>query len=80
MSENVPQVESAADRDRFISRAVDEFLNTRTGDSAMTRNVSVTAYVSAELSMNNRRPLSTDERASAEAAMGDKLRRRFGGS
>lgn len=80
MPENLVQIENAGERDRFIDRAIDSFLDARTGDSGMTRHIGVTAYVGSELSQNNRRGLSTDEREAVAGACADKMRIRFGGS
>jgi hypothetical protein len=80
MAKNTPVIETAADRDRFIDSAVTDFLNARTGAAGPLRNVTATAFVSSELSQNNRRPLSTEECAAVDGAAADKLRRRFGGS
>jgi len=74
MSKNTVPIENANERDRFIDKAIEEFLETPT-----MRNASVTASVSGELSRNNRRGLSTDERRAVEGAAADKLRKRFGG-
>jgi len=80
MAKNTPVLETAAARDRFIDGAVTDFLNTRTGAAGPLRNVSVTAFVSSELSQNNRRTLSVEECAAVEGAAADKLRKRFGGA
>jgi hypothetical protein len=80
MPENTVPTENVSEREAFIRRAIDSFHNTRTESPAVMRNVSVTAYVSSELSQNNRRGLSQDERGAVEGAAADKLRQRFGGS
>ena len=79
MPENLVPVEDAADRSRFISRTIDLYLDTRTGSPEVMRNIGVAGYVGAELSQDNRRELSGEERAAVEAASASKLKARFGG-
>ncbi len=76
----IPETESAAERDRFIAKAIDGYLGARTQDSSVMRHIECVAYVNSELSQAGRRGLSDEERSAAEAAAGDKLRRRFGGA
>jgi hypothetical protein len=76
----IAEPENAADRDRFIDKAIEAFLDARTQDSARMRHIECTAYVGSELSQAGRRGLGEQERTAVEAAAADKLRRRFGGA
>lgn len=80
MPENTVPTENILEREAFIRRAIDSFHNTRMESPDKMRHVSVTAFVSSELSQNNRRTLSADERGAVAGAADDKLRQRFGGS
>jgi hypothetical protein len=76
----IPEPENTADRDHFIDKAISGYLDARTQDSGQMRYIGAHAYVGAELSQAGRRVLSDEEGRAVEAAVDDKLRRRFGGA